>query len=54
LSRKLRPFAPSHSGRTRNRPWQERHAAAESRGVKLTYDEFVLFPDDGLRYELID
>ena len=24
------------------------------RGVKLTYDDFVLFPDDGLRHELID
>jgi len=25
-----------------------------SPGVKLTYDDFVLFPDDGLRHELID
>ena len=25
-----------------------------SRGVKLTYDDFVLFPDDGKRHELID
>jgi Uma2 family endonuclease len=25
-----------------------------SQGVKLTYDDFVLFPDDGLRHELID
>ena len=24
------------------------------RGMKLTYDDFVLFPDDGLRHELID
>ena len=23
-------------------------------GVKLTYDDYVLFPDDGLRHELID
>jgi hypothetical protein len=23
-------------------------------GVKLTYDDFVLFPDDGRRHELID
>ena len=23
-------------------------------GVKLTYDDFVLFPDDGQRHELID
>ena len=23
-------------------------------GTKLTYDDFVLFPDDGLRHELID
>ena len=22
--------------------------------VKLTYDDFLLFPDDGLRHELID
>ncbi len=25
-----------------------------SSGVKLTYDDFVLFPDDGRRHELID
>ena len=25
-----------------------------SPGVKLTYDDFVQFPDDGLRHELID
>ena len=23
-------------------------------GVKLTYDDFLLFPDDGRRHELID
>ncbi len=23
-------------------------------GVKLTYDDFLLFPDDGMRHELID
>ncbi len=27
---------------------------ASTPGVKLTYDDFVLFPDDGLRHELID
>ena len=27
---------------------------ANSPGVKLTYDDFVLFPDDGKRHELID
>ena len=27
---------------------------AAAPGVKLTYDDFVLFPDDGLRHELID
>jgi Uma2 family endonuclease len=27
---------------------------AGSSGVKLTYDDFVLFPDDGMRHELID
>ena len=26
----------------------------DSSGVKLTYDDFVLFPDDGKRHELID
>jgi Uma2 family endonuclease len=26
----------------------------DGRGVKLTYDDFVLFPDDGKRHELID
>ncbi|HWW83506.1 MAG TPA: Uma2 family endonuclease, partial [Vicinamibacterales bacterium] len=25
-----------------------------SSGVKLTYDDYVLFPDDGLRHEIID
>ena len=27
---------------------------AVHRRVKLTYDDFVLFPDDGTRHELID
>src|SRR5262249_27433727 len=27
---------------------------SESRRVKLTYDDFLLFPDDGKRHELID
>jgi Uma2 family endonuclease len=27
---------------------------ADSSGPKLTYDDFVLFPDDGQRHELID
>ena len=27
---------------------------ANTPGVKLTYDDFVLFPDDGMRHELID
>ena len=27
---------------------------SSSRDVKLTYDDFVQFPDDGLRHELID
>lgn len=31
--------------------WQEIHQAGR---VKLTYDDFVLLPDDGLRHELID
>ena len=29
-------------------------ALPNPRGVKLTYDDFVLFPDDGQRHELID
>jgi Uma2 family endonuclease len=29
-------------------------ALPNPRGVKLTYDDFVLFPDDGRRHELID
>ena len=28
--------------------------APQNRGVKLTYDDYVLFPDDGQRHELID
>jgi hypothetical protein len=34
-----------------------RMAGAErstSRSVKLTYDDFLQFPDDGMRHELID
>jgi Uma2 family endonuclease len=27
---------------------------ASARRVKLTYDDYVLFPDDGMRHELID
>ena len=27
---------------------------AATTGVKLTYDDFVLFPDDGKRHEIID
>ena len=30
------------------------HPHRPSSGVKLTYDDFVLFPDDGKRHELID
>jgi Uma2 family endonuclease len=30
------------------------NARPPSPGVKLTYDDFVLFPDDGKRHELID
>jgi len=30
------------------------HEASAARGVKLTYDDFLLFPDDGKRHELID
>src|SRR5262245_10272593 len=35
--------------------WGDDMEQAESRqGVKLTYDDFLLFPDDGKRHELID
>jgi Uma2 family endonuclease len=49
-----------------NRPWQiarfpsrynERMPGSDDVkpvGVKLTYDDFLLFPDDGMRHELID
>jgi Uma2 family endonuclease len=30
------------------------HLKPASPGVKLTYDDFLLFPDDGQRHELID
>jgi len=30
------------------------HTTSNQPGVKLTYDDFVLFPDDGQRHELID
>jgi Uma2 family endonuclease len=30
------------------------HVKPATPGVKLTYDDFVLFPDDGKRHELID
>jgi hypothetical protein len=29
-------------------------ASAPDPGLKLTYDDFLLFPDDGKRHELID
>jgi Uma2 family endonuclease len=31
-----------------------RPEAASDQGVKLTYDDFLLFPEDGRRHELID
>ena len=30
------------------------HVKPATPGVKLTYDDFVLFPEDGMRHELID
>jgi hypothetical protein len=30
------------------------HVKPASPGLKLTYDDFVLFPDDGMLHELID
>ena len=32
----------------------ERDQATPQSGLKLTYDDFLLFPDDGKRHELID
>ena len=32
----------------------EDHVKPATSGVKLTYDDFLLFPDDGKRHELID
>jgi hypothetical protein len=34
-------------------PGEDAMKRADS-GVKLTYDDFLLFPDDGKRHELID
>jgi Uma2 family endonuclease len=34
--------------------WPEEPVRSVDRAVKLTYDDFVLFPDDGKRHELID
>ena len=33
---------------------EERRVTGAASGVKLTYDDFLLFPDDGMRHELID
>jgi Uma2 family endonuclease len=33
---------------------RDQMSASSSAAVKLTYDDFVLFPDDGKRHELID
>jgi hypothetical protein len=30
------------------------HVTHGDSGVKLTYDDFLLFPDDGMRHELVD
>src|SRR5689334_17790364 len=48
--------AASHSHARRRMELMSGHDGAlpNPRGVKLTYDDFVLFPDDGLRHELID
>ena len=35
-------------------PGDDSDVTRASSGVKLTYDDFVLFPDDGKRHELID
>ena len=47
------PLAPG-SRRMELMPGTDGGALPNPRGVKLTYDDFVLFPDDGLRHELID
>jgi Uma2 family endonuclease len=35
-------------------PGQENHSVKPAERMKLTYDDFLLFPDDGKRHELID
>jgi Uma2 family endonuclease len=51
-------FEPRHdacSGHGYNEPMSgSDHVKPASPGLKLTYDDFVLFPDDGKRHELID
>jgi len=42
-------------GRGYNEPMRESDSVnAAASGQKLTYDDFVLFPDDGMRHEIID
>ena len=41
------------SGYNEPMPGEDAMKRADS-GVKLTYDDFLLFPDDGKRHELID
>src|SRR5947207_9718543 len=43
----------SSSGYNEPMPGEDAMKRADS-GVKLTYDDFLLFPDDGKRHELID
>ena len=45
--------------RSQGRRYNERMSGTDdvrpaSSGVKLTYDDYVLFPEDGKRHELID
>jgi len=57
----IRRFEPSRSGTTlaRTKRRMELMPGIDDKphafpGVKLTYDDFVQFPDDGQRHELID
>ena len=48
----ITPLAHPCSGRSTMSACRERRR--ETQSVKLTYDDFLLFPDDGQRHELID
>src|SRR5262245_61562077 len=54
VSERPRTASPLRSRAATMNPMPGREETRPTSGVKLTYDDLVLFPDDGQRHELID